>query len=139
MAYCLEVLGWLAARGSRFDQAGRLLGAADSLWRGTGNRLSGIAVLQQIRQRVADQAREALGDAGYETARAQGAALELDTVVACAVDDRAVDDRAVDTRGPSSRPSGALPATFPSADGDSATRRRQLPRGGGRSVDDRAR
>ena len=117
-AYCVEVLGWLAARGARFDQAGRLLGAADSLWRGTGSRLSGIAVLQQIRQRVVDQAREALGDARYETARAQGAALELDTLIACAVDERAVDESV-----PSSRPS-ARPAMFsipavdrPDADG----------------------
>ena len=33
MAYCLEVLGWLAARDARFDRAAWLLGAADSLWR----------------------------------------------------------------------------------------------------------
>ena len=112
IAYCLEVLGWLAARGSRFDQAGRLLGAADSLWRGTGNRLSGIAVLQQIRQRVVDQARAALGDAGYETARAQGAALELDTAVAWAMDERAVDES-----GPAPGPS-ALWATPLIAVGD---------------------
>ena len=89
MAYCLEVLGWLASRGSRFDQAACLLGAADSLWRRAGSRLSSIAVLEQIRQRAADRAREALGDAGYETAHARGGALELDTVVACALDERA--------------------------------------------------
>ncbi len=114
MAYCLEVLGWLAARGSRFDQAACLLGAADSRWREAEARLSGIAVLEQIRQRVADQARKALGDAGYETAHARGGALELDTVVACAVDDRAVDER-----GPASRPS-ARPAAFsvPDSGGD---------------------
>ena len=105
-ACCLEVLGWLAARSARFDQAGRLLGAADSLWRGTGGRLSGIAVLQRIRQHVVDQVREALGDVGYETARAQGAALELDAVIACAANERAVDESV-----PSSRPS-ARPAMF---------------------------
>ena len=93
MAYCLEVLGWLASRGSRFDQAACLLGAADSLWQRAGSRLSGIAVLEQIRQRVADRAREALGGTGFETARAHGGALELDTVVAWATDDRAVDER----------------------------------------------
>jgi len=93
MAYCLEVLGWLASRGARFDQAACLLGAADSLWRRAGSHLSSIAVLGQIRQRAADRAREALGDAGYERALARGGALELDTVVASALDERAVDKR----------------------------------------------
>ena len=112
MAYCLEVLGWLAARGARFEQAARLLGAADSLWRGTGNRLSGIAVMEEIRQRAVDQARAALGGAAYATAHAQGGALELNTVVACALDERPLEERV-----PSSRPS-ARPATFSVADGD---------------------
>jgi DNA-binding CsgD family transcriptional regulator/tetratricopeptide (TPR) repeat protein len=103
MAYCLEVLGWLASRSARFDQAACLLGAADSLWRRTGNRLSSIVILERIRQRAVDRARGALGDAGYETAHARGGALELDTVVARAVDERAVDERAVDERGPASR------------------------------------
>jgi predicted ATPase/DNA-binding NarL/FixJ family response regulator len=103
-AYCLEALGWHAARGSRFDQAACLLGAADSLWRRTGSRLSGIAVLEQVHQRAAEQAREALGDPGYSTAHAQGGALELDTVVAYALD-----EHAVDARGLASLPSGRVP------------------------------
>jgi predicted ATPase/DNA-binding CsgD family transcriptional regulator len=119
MAYCLEVLGWLASRGSRFDQAARLLGAADSLWRRAGQRLSGIAVMGQVRQRVADQAREALGDARYGTAHAQGGALELDTVVACALDARAVDDRGLASR-PSARPA-AVPVTGSVGHGDGVT------------------
>ena len=92
-AYCLEALGWLAARGSRFDQAACLLGAADPLWRRAGSRLSSIAVMEQIHQNVADQARRALGDSAYEAAHAQGVALELDTVVAYALDERAASER----------------------------------------------
>jgi predicted ATPase/DNA-binding CsgD family transcriptional regulator len=104
MAYCLEALGWLASRGERFDQAAWLLGAADTLWRRSGSRLSGIAVLEQTRQRAADRAREALGDAGYETAHARGGAVELDTVVACALDARAVDKRGLACGPPRARP-----------------------------------
>jgi DNA-binding CsgD family transcriptional regulator len=111
MAYCLEVLGWLASRGAGFDQAACLLGAADSLWRRTGNRLSSIVILERIRQRATDRAREALGDAGYETAYARGGALELDIVVA-----RAVDERAVDEPGPATRLS-ARPAAVAVTDG----------------------
>jgi non-specific serine/threonine protein kinase len=107
MAYCLEVLGWLASRGSRFDQAACLFGAADSLWRHAGGRMSSIAVMERVRQRAAGQTREALGDTGYETAHARGGALGLDTVVACALNDRGVDDR-----DPASRPRGR-PAAVP--------------------------
>jgi predicted ATPase/DNA-binding NarL/FixJ family response regulator len=92
IAYCLEVLGWLASRGARFDQAACLLGAADSLWRRAGSRLSSIRTLERIRQRAADRAREALGDTGYQTAHARGA-LELDAVVASALDQGAVGGR----------------------------------------------
>jgi predicted ATPase/DNA-binding CsgD family transcriptional regulator len=109
MAYCLEVLGWLASRGARFDQAACLLGAADSLWPRAGSRLSSIAVLGQIRQRAADRAREALGDAGYESAHARGGALELDAVVACALDERAVDTRG-QALGAGARPGAVLVA-----------------------------
>jgi len=114
MAYCLEVLGWLAARGSRYDQAASLLSASAPVWRRAGSPLSSVAFMQQIHQRVSQQAREALGDAGYEIA--QGGALDLDAVVACALDERAVDDRAVDDRSVDERAvDERRPASGPSA------------------------
>ncbi|MGD0698640.1 MAG: LuxR C-terminal-related transcriptional regulator [Trebonia sp.] len=88
VAYCLEVLGWLAARDGRFDRAAWLLGAANPLWRRAGTRLSNIAILEQSHQLVAAQARQALGDTAYETAQAQGGALDLDTIVGYAMDGR---------------------------------------------------
>jgi predicted ATPase/DNA-binding CsgD family transcriptional regulator len=88
MAYCLEVLGWLAAREARFDRAAWLLGTAEPLWRRTGSRLANIAIMERTHQRVARQAREALGDTAYETAHAQGGALDLDTAVGYAMDER---------------------------------------------------
>jgi predicted ATPase/DNA-binding NarL/FixJ family response regulator len=109
MAHCLEALGWLAASGSRFDRAACLLGAAETLWRRAGSRLSGIAVLEQIHQRAADRARAALGDSGYEAAYAKGGALELATVVAYALDERAVDE--LDPASPSSAPGSVAPVT----------------------------
>jgi predicted ATPase/DNA-binding CsgD family transcriptional regulator len=123
MAWCLEVLGWVAARGERFDQAARLLGTADGLWRRSGRRLSGIAALEQVRQQVVSQARAALGDGGYHAAYALGGELHLDTVVLDALDDRAdagsvagervAGERAVGQRGPAAPPSER--ATPPSA------------------------
>ena len=85
IAYCLEVLGWLAARGARSERAAWLLGAADALWRRTSGRLSNVAVMEQRHQRAAKQAREALGGLHYENAHDRGGALDLATVVAWAV------------------------------------------------------
>jgi predicted ATPase/DNA-binding CsgD family transcriptional regulator len=88
IACCLEVLGWLAARDARSERAAWLLGAADALWLGAGGRLSNLAVLEQRHQLAAKQAREALGGLHYGNAHDRGGALELATVLACAVDDR---------------------------------------------------
>ena len=88
IAYCLEALGWLAARDARFDRAAWLLGAADPLWRRAGSRLSNVAIMEQSHQRVAARACEALGRTGYETTHAQGGALDLDTAVGYALDHR---------------------------------------------------
>src|ERR1700722_17838519 len=85
IAYCLEVLGWLAARGSRPERAAWLLGAADALWRGAGGRLGNVAVMEQRHQLAAKQAREALGGLHYGNAHDRGGALDLATVLACAV------------------------------------------------------
>jgi len=87
LAYCLEVLGWLAARGPRPDQAAWLLGAANALWLRTSARLSNVAIMEQSHQRAAKQAREALGGLDYENARDRGGAVDLATVVAWAADE----------------------------------------------------
>jgi predicted ATPase/DNA-binding CsgD family transcriptional regulator len=87
IAYCLEVLGWLAARGERSDQAAWLLGAADTRWRRTASRLNNNAIMEQRHQRAAKQAREALGGLQYENAHDRGGALDLAAVVAWAMDE----------------------------------------------------
>jgi predicted ATPase/DNA-binding CsgD family transcriptional regulator len=87
IAYCLEVLGWLAARDSRSGRAAWLLGAADARWRGTGGRLGNVAVMEQRHQFAAKQAREALGGLHYANAHDRGGALDLATVLAWAVNE----------------------------------------------------
>jgi len=87
IAYCLEVLGWLAARGAQPERAAVLLGAADTIWRRTSSRMSNVAVMEQRHQRAAKQAREALGGLHYENAHDRGGAVDPATVVAWAVDE----------------------------------------------------
>jgi len=86
VAYALEVLGWLAAGDERFDDAALLLGAADSLWRRTGARLSNVARMEETHQRVARRAAEALGDRRYQAAYARGTGLALEDAVRRAAD-----------------------------------------------------
>ena len=87
IAYCLEVLGWLAAREAQSERAAMLLGAADAVWRRTTSRMSNVAVMEQRHQRAAKQAREALGGLHYESAHDRGGAVDLATVVAWAADE----------------------------------------------------
>ena len=87
IAYCLEVLGWLAARGAQSERAAVLLGAADTVWRRTSSRMSNVAVMERCHQHAARQAREALGGLHYENAHDRGAAVDLATVIAWAVDE----------------------------------------------------
>ncbi len=73
MAYCLEVLGWVAAAWKRYDRAAWLLGAADTLWERAGSRLSSDATMEQFRQQAAKAASESLGAARYAALAERGA------------------------------------------------------------------
>jgi non-specific serine/threonine protein kinase len=85
-ASALEVLGWLAAREERFDDAAWLLGAADPLWQRSASRLSNIPIMLTAHEQVVEQAVAALGERRYEAVFAQGAGMPLDDVVRRAVD-----------------------------------------------------
>jgi predicted ATPase/DNA-binding CsgD family transcriptional regulator/tetratricopeptide (TPR) repeat protein len=85
-AYAVEALAWLAAQREQHERAAWLLGAADQLWGRTSQRLSGIALLEESRQRTVKATRAALGERRYTGALAHGWALGLDAVVRDAAD-----------------------------------------------------
>jgi predicted ATPase/DNA-binding CsgD family transcriptional regulator len=80
-AYAVEALAWLAARREQYERTAWLIGAADQLWNRTGRRLSGVALMEESRQRTVKLARKALGERRFTAAYAHGAALGLDAVV----------------------------------------------------------
>jgi predicted ATPase/DNA-binding CsgD family transcriptional regulator len=84
-AYAVEALAWLAAQREQYERTAWLIGAADQLWNRTGRRLSGVALMEESRQRTVKMARRALGERRFTAAYAHGAALGLDTVVREAV------------------------------------------------------
>jgi non-specific serine/threonine protein kinase len=87
IAYCLEVLGWVAAAWERYDRTAWLLGAADALWELAGGRLSSDATMEQFRQQAAKAASGALGAARYAALAHRGARDDLDHVVTLATGD----------------------------------------------------
>jgi non-specific serine/threonine protein kinase len=85
-AHAIEALGWLAARREQFERAAWLLGAADQLWTRTGRRLSGIAQMEESRERAVRATRRSLGERRYVAAYTYGGALPLAAVVKDATD-----------------------------------------------------
>jgi predicted ATPase/DNA-binding CsgD family transcriptional regulator len=98
-AYAVEALAWLAARREQFERTVWLLGAADQLWNSTGRRLSGVALMEESRQRTLGAARRALGERRFAAAYAHGAALDMDAVLRDAADESAEIGEAARPRG----------------------------------------
>ncbi|MHA6760718.1 ATP-binding protein [Streptacidiphilus sp. PAMC 29251] len=96
MAYCLELLAWLAAREQRYADAVWLLGAADPLWQRAGARLGGTVILEELHQAAVRSAKEALGADRCEALRHEGTSEALDLVIARATE--------LTHRRPSARP-----------------------------------
>ena len=88
MAYCLELLAWLAAQDRHYADTAWLLGAADPLWQGAGARLGGTAVMEELHQTALRSAREALGQDRCAALRADGARQPLEQVIARATRSR---------------------------------------------------
>jgi DNA-binding CsgD family transcriptional regulator len=86
-AYALEVLAWVAAAEGRHRRAAWLLGAAAALWERSGLPLSGAVELHGPHDTAVRQIIAALGERVREECHRQGAAGELDQVVALAWSD----------------------------------------------------
>jgi non-specific serine/threonine protein kinase len=121
-AYAVEALAWLAVRRGQYERSAWLLGAAEQLWAQTGQRLSGIAVMEDWRERADRVTRQALGPRRYATAYVHGAGLTLDALVRDAADESA------DPSPASGHPAVSAADRTPAASGtvtDGLTRREQ--------------
>ncbi|WP_405594594.1 ATP-binding protein [Streptomyces sp. NBC_01092] len=81
-AYCVETLAWGAGNEGNHERAAQLLGMAQSLWRSVGASVSRYGHLLPLHECCAAQARQALGEAAYHAAFAQGEALPLEAAYA---------------------------------------------------------
>ena len=81
IAYCLEMLAFLAAAQRRHKHTAWLLGAADVLWERTGKRFGGESALEAFHQQAAQTARGGLGPRQYESLFREGAGRELSLTI----------------------------------------------------------
>jgi predicted ATPase/DNA-binding CsgD family transcriptional regulator len=89
IAYCLEMLAFLAAAGRRHRHTAWLLGAASALWERTGERFGGTAALEALHQQAERTARDGLGSKRYETVYRDAAGQDLSATVDLATRDPA--------------------------------------------------
>jgi DNA-binding NarL/FixJ family response regulator len=84
VSVCVQAMSWCAASSSPDEDAARLLGAAEAVWRTIGGNDS-QEVYREFDRRSEEQLRSAIGDRRFEAVFAEGAAYSLDQAVAMAL------------------------------------------------------
>jgi non-specific serine/threonine protein kinase len=87
VAYCLEMLGWLAARQRRLDRAAWLLGAAGGTLERAGQHIGLYAALIGPHQQAVDAVRDAFGADRYDARYRSGARYPLDQLIPLVISD----------------------------------------------------
>jgi len=88
LAYHLELLSWCTLGLGQPERAGRLLGAAGSVWRLSGARGFEAPPYHAFDEEIAGQARASIGHDAFEAACTQGRELTREQVIAYALEER---------------------------------------------------
>ena len=88
LALALDVLAWTTAARGEGERAAVLLGGASQLWRTFGAQLFGSKHLMTRREQFEEQARQILGDHGFDAAFARGSDLTVDETLTYALQER---------------------------------------------------
>ena len=96
ISFGVQALSWCAAFAEPGEEAARLLGAAQAVWRTSGAKVDETNAYSVFDKRSEDALREALGSAvleseAFETAFAEGAAYSFDQAVALALGETDMD------------------------------------------------
>jgi hypothetical protein len=84
-AHCLELLAWVAAAERDEQRAGRLLGAADRLWRLTGTPPSELGYLAPEHKLCEQRVHQALGNEAFTALFGEGTQLTGEHAIAYAL------------------------------------------------------
>ncbi|MCQ4040515.1 hypothetical protein ACFOSC_21380 [Streptantibioticus rubrisoli] len=88
LAMGIDILGWVAAAGGKYEHAARLLGATGPIWESVGALEFGFGDQVASYHAALARCREQLGDARFEAAFNSGAKLDLREAVALVLSDQ---------------------------------------------------
>jgi predicted ATPase/DNA-binding CsgD family transcriptional regulator len=88
LALLLEALAWCRSSGGEYEQAVRLRGCANAVWRLSGARIGETGPFQEIDERCAGQARARLETAAFEAAFTEGSGFGIDEAIRYALGDK---------------------------------------------------
>lgn len=86
--WAVEILGWTAFFGGDASRAARLMGGSERLSEEAGPHLAGFTTLRRLREDYLNQVRAALGPQLFEQEWAAGRELELEPLIAMAIEGR---------------------------------------------------
>jgi non-specific serine/threonine protein kinase len=98
--FCVELLAWTAVAGGEYEHAAVLLSAVTGMWDLIGSPLVGLDTLLGWSVRAKEQARDALGAAGYDAAVQRGRRFTLDEALAYALGEQQAAPSAAAAAGP---------------------------------------
>jgi DNA-binding NarL/FixJ family response regulator len=85
ISFGIQALSWCAAFASPDVGAARLLGASQAAWRTSGAKVDETNAYGMFDSKAEDAVREALGEAAFDQAFAEGASYSFDQAVALAL------------------------------------------------------
>ncbi|WP_216892305.1 LuxR C-terminal-related transcriptional regulator [Nocardia alni] len=88
LIWATEFLGWAAFYEGDARRAARLLGGSEALSDESGPYLVGFTILRRLHEDYVDQVRAALGPEIFEEERSEGRRLDVDALIAMALDTR---------------------------------------------------
>jgi len=100
VAHVVDALAWAAGAAGQGERAARLLGLAHQVWDTYGPQQAGIPQFVAARQACERQAREAIGDQGYEVAFRWGSEADLDAGISFALSEPGIRPQVSTEDGP---------------------------------------
>ncbi|RNM12550.1 ATP-binding protein [Nocardioides pocheonensis] len=107
ISFGIQALSWCAAFASPDVGAARLLGASQAAWRTSGAKVDETNAYGMFDTRAEDAVREALGEAAFDQAFAEGASYSFDQAVALALGEGGAAEKAEAAAAPQASATGA--------------------------------
>jgi non-specific serine/threonine protein kinase len=109
IAWCVEMLGWVAATEDDAQRAAVMFGMSDTLWDQIGGWLAGWGTVRELSSQCKAKVRDALGQPAFEAAVQRGKHFTLDEALAYALGEKPTARRGT-AAGSAATPAAPKPA-----------------------------